>query len=343
MKFPAYLVPVDPRSPIDPAATKLVQEFKYSHPLTACRFDPSGRYAFAAARDNVIVRWELASGKKAELVGHRSWIRGLAFQSALRLLVSGDFHGRVIAWPAEADRPSPLWAVDAHRGWVRAVAASPDGTVIATGGNDPVVRLWAPDGRLVRELPGHASQVYNLAFHPHEPFLVAAELKGSLKQWDWRQGKVVRELDAAPLHMYDGGFRADIGGARGMAFDAAGSLLACAGITEVTNAFAGVGKPMVLLFDWATGKRKPALVTKEAYQGTAWGTAFHPAGYVLAVGGGNGGVLWFWKPDQPQAVHTMGLPNNARDLALHPDGRRLAVAFLDNVLRVYHTGVKGKV
>ena len=50
---------------------------------------------------------------------------------------------------------------------------------------------------------------------------------------------------------------ADHGGARGMAFAADGSKLACSGITNVSNAFAGVGNPAVVLIDWKSGKSTP--------------------------------------------------------------------------------------
>src|SRR5205807_1515673 len=54
----------------------------------------------------------------------------------------------------------------------------------------------------------------------------------------------------------------------------------------------------------------------------------------------HGGALWFWKPDAAQAVHTLALPNNARDLDLHPDGKRLAVPFFDGAVRVYDLAPK---
>ena len=57
-----------------------------------------------------------------------------------------------------------------------------------------------------------------------------------------------------------------------------------AGITNVSNAFAGVGNPLVVVLDWKTGKPRQ-LKPKEEFQGTAWGVAFHPAGYVIAAGG----------------------------------------------------------
>jgi hypothetical protein len=120
-----------------------------------------------------------------------------------------------------------------------------------------------------------------------------------------------------------------------MAFGPDGKLLACAGITNVSNAFAGVGNPLVVLFDWQSGKHKQLLRPKAAFQGTGWGVVVHPAGFVLGVAGGNGGMLYAWKPEAAPDYFALKLKANARDLDLHPDGRRLAVAFNDGAVRIY--------
>jgi len=328
---------------VDPTKTRLVQELKHARPLIGCRFDPSGRFVFAGSEDNTIQRWELATSKKTELTGHKSWVRGLTFQAKEKLLLSGDYTGRILGWPLEADKPTPQFTIDAHKGWVRAVAVAPDGKMLASCGNDHLVKLWSiSDRKPIRELAGHTCHVYHIAFHPSGQHLASADLKGLVKDWDLAKGTAVRDLDAGVLHKYDPVFAADIGGARAMAFNGDGSLLACAGITEVSNAFAGVGKPAVVLFDWPSGKRKQLLGPKEAFQGTAWGVAFHPSGLVIGAGGGNGGALWFWTPEEPQAFFTLKLPNNARDLDLHSDGKRLAVACADGALRIYEMTAKEK-
>src|SRR5207249_1840997 len=142
------------------------------------------------------------------------------------------------------------------------------------------------DGTPVRTLEGHGCHVYNVAFHPNGEHLVSADLRGNVKQWTVAQGTEVRTLDASVLYRYDNTFRADIGGVRSMAFNRDGSLLACAGITDVTNAFAGVGRPVVVLFNWQTGQRAQLLRPAANFQGTAWGVGFHPSGFIAGVGGG---------------------------------------------------------
>jgi WD40 repeat protein len=325
-----------PAPSIDPAQTRLATELKHTSPLFGCRFDPEGKFVFATVQENSVVRFELAGGKKTLLAGHKSWQRGLAFAAKEKLCLTAGYDGQLIAWPLDAESPTPRWQVEAHKGWARAVVVSPDGSLVASCGNDYFVRLWSPaDGKLIRTLEGHACHVYNVAFHPDGKHLVSADLKGVVKQWDLATGKLVRDLDASVLYKYDPTFRADIGGVRSMAFSADGSLLACAGITNVSNAFAGIGNPMIVLFDWASGKTKLLLKPKEAFQGTMWGVVFHPQGYVIGTAGGNGGALWFWKPDAAADVFALKIAQNVRDLALHPDGTRVALACFDGVVRLY--------
>jgi WD40 repeat protein len=325
-----------PAPKIDPTKTHLVKEYKHDSPLLGCRFDPSGQFVFAGAQDNRIVRWCLDNGKKTVLTGHKSWVRALAFAATERLLFSGDYAGRILAWQADAEQPKPISSLEAHRGWVRAVAVSPGGNMLASCGNDHLVKLWSvPDCKLIREITGHACHVYNVAFHPNGKHLISADLKGVVRVWDVVKGETEREMDAKILYKYDPSFLAEIGGVRSMACSADGSLLACAGITNVSNAFAGVGNPLIVLFDYKSGQLKQQLRPKAPFQGTAWGVVIHPAGFIAGVGGGNGGMMWFWKPESAQDFFSLQLPNNARDLDLHSDGRRLAVAFFDGAVRTY--------
>jgi WD40 repeat protein len=354
--------------PLDPTAARVEREFRHASPLLGCRFDPSGRFLLATAQDNTIQRFDLVTGARTALVGHAGWGRGMAVRAAAPrtasvdraaaltaargaavgpaavvtppppadpfTLVSADYHGKLIWWEGAAAAPTPVRTVEAHTGWCRAVALSPDGSTLASCGNDHLVKLWdATTGAPRRTLTGHASHVYNVAFHPSGTRLVSSDLLGTVKDWDLTTGACVRDLDAKVMHKYDPTFRADIGGSRGMAVAPDGRV-ACAGITNVSNAFAGVGNPLVVLFDWADGKSK-VLKPKDAYQGTAWGVGFLNDRTAIAAGGGSGGRVWFWSGADANSTHTLSHAAHIRDLAVHPSGDRFAVACSTGAAVVY--------
>lgn len=326
-----------PTPAVNPEQTRVEREFKSGSPLLSCRCDPTGRYAFAGNELCAVVRFDLESGDQTTLDGHESWVRGMAFSPDGATLYAADFAGRLVWWPVNSEKPEPIRTIEAHQGFNRAVAVSPDGETLATVGNDLFVRLWsASDGSPLGEFAGHESHIYNVLFHPDGNSLVTADLKGVVKHWDLSTGECVRDLDAKKNYIYDKGFRADIGGARSMAFNVDGSQLACGGVTNVTNAFAGVGNAAAVLLNWESGEEIQFHKDKDNLRGVLWGVAFHPGGFLIgAAGGGAGGFLYFWRSEEAQPFFRFKLPNTGRDMDLHPGRSKLAVAHYDSHLRVY--------
>jgi WD40 repeat protein len=323
---------------IDAAKTHAVLEHKHARPLIACRFDPTGKFIFFAAEENAVQRLELATKNVTPLAAHDSWVRAIGFSPAGDVAFTGGYDGRLAWWPAAADKPEPIRVVDAHQGWLRALAVAPGGEKIATCGNDNLVKLWdAADGRLITELAGHASHVYNVAFHPTGETLVSCDLKGVVKEWDVSTASHKRDFaPAAALYKYDTSFRADIGGARSLAFNGDGSRLALGSITNVTNAFAGVGNAAIMLYDTAAGKPVLQFENKEKINGTMWGVAWHSEGFWIGLaGGGGGGWLYFFKEGAANEFFKLKLKTDGRDLAFSPDGTQVAVAHSDSTLRIY--------
>lgn len=315
---------------LDVARAWISQSLVYERILTRCIFSSCGKYLLAAGQHEDVQRWDLATGKRTALVGHRSWVDALAVSTSDKqpTLFSGDLHGELRAWSYQDARPTSAWKrPNAHRGWIRAVAATPDGNLLSAG-NDRVVRLWdGRDGKLIREHSGHENYVFSLAFHPRESVFVSGDLNGRVVAWDYASGKKLRTFDAKQLHTRKSNFLADVGGVRSLAFDRDGKWLACGGMTDAKSNSFCPGKPAILLFDWKTGKIRQTLRPQHTSDGPIKGLAFLAdgtiAGHAEHLNGASS--LEFWKPDAPKSIHVIKR-QSAYCLDLHPDGKRLAAA-----------------
>ncbi len=321
----------------DPSKTHVTKDWAHDSPLISCRFDRTGKWVFAGAQDSRVWRFDCETGQKTELAGHESWVRGMAFSADGQTLITGGYDGRLIWWPVAAEKPTPAKTVEAHHGWIRALAESPSGELLASVGNDLVVRIWKiADGTLVKEFAGgHTRHIYGVAFHPDGKHLATGDLLGNVVDWDLEAGKESRRFTMPVLSKYDETFKADIGGTRGLVFNADGTQLAASGITNVSNAFAGIGNVCVVLANWADGKQIVQYASKAKVQGVAWNVAFHPQGFVVAAGGGRGGgFLFFWKGTEKDEFHAFKLPNVPRDMSLSPDLLQVATPHFDSHLRI---------
>jgi len=95
-------------------------------------------------------------------------------------------------------RPTQLWpAVQrGHAASVNAVACSPDGTLLASGGSDGVIRLYCvSNGRLLHVLEGHQDWVTAVAFTSDGAWLASGSHDHSVRLWEVAQGRQVRVLE----------------------------------------------------------------------------------------------------------------------------------------------------
>lgn len=277
---------------------------------------PDGRL-LAAGEDRAIRVW--AAGNGAELCtlnGHAGRVTGLAFLPAAGgdapRLVSSSADGSVKVWDLRAGAVAA--EVRGHGGAVVAVAAAPDGSLVASVGVDRAVRIWNPgDGAGRLALPPQSEAVTALAvgraYNGRGLRLVTGTADGTVRLWDPSTGQPLTTL---PGH---------ITVVRGMTFSASGQLLATAS-----------GDQTVRVINATNGKLVSVLV---GHDRDVAAVAFNPDGRYTATGGRDGSVrIW--------ATHTgrelfafRGHRNAVTGIAFHPDGKRVASAGRDGRVLVW--------
>ncbi len=216
---------------------------------------------------------------------------------------------------------------DMHNDWIYCSALSPDGKILATGGQDYSIKLWnTTSGELIATLDHHQSWVSALAFSPDGKLLASSEQSGHFNNivviWDVEKKTILKKIDSVMLGI-DHGFNE-------LSFSPDGSQIA--GVFEFDS--------LTYVIDVAEGKTIKKLIQhiSEIPPGTYYGgvaVSYSPDGKYL-VSCDRDSTFIVWSTEDWEVVYKEYFAFNSIwgnrtgseviDLVFSPDGRYLSLA-----------------
>ncbi len=153
----------------------------------------------SGSEDHMVIVWQDGQTRPLRYLQCKAAVRTVAASPKGAWIVVGLDNGSLVRWDLDQENPEPVEFKNPHRGKVTALAFSPDGEYLATGGEDySIVLRRVADGEVVYvfdEEHGvyspHQGTITSLHFTPQATLVSAARDK-TLRIW--RLGKKAVEL-----------------------------------------------------------------------------------------------------------------------------------------------------
>lgn len=156
-------------------------------------FSANGRMIASAGGDKDVRLFDMReSVKSTPMPGHSEEITGLAFGMGGKLLASGARDLTIRVW--DTDQCSVRYVLD-QPDWVRDLAASPDGNILAAACKDGIVSLYDFEtGAHMGMINAHIDGADAVAFSPDGSLLATGGRDGVVKVWGLESGALLAEL-----------------------------------------------------------------------------------------------------------------------------------------------------
>ncbi|MEM9447479.1 MAG: WD40 repeat domain-containing serine/threonine-protein kinase [Cyanobacteria bacterium P01_E01_bin.6] len=197
-----------------------------------------------------------------------------------------------------------------HDAWVRSVAISADGQLIASGSGDKTVKLWSVEtGQLLHTLTGHSTWVRGVAISPDQQMVASVSNDKTIRLWHAHTGDHLQTLTGH------------------------GDWIRAVTFLPIEGGLATAGQDKIIHV-WDL-KRNMMVRTLQGHAHWVLALAHHPDGKRL-FSGSRDRTIRCWNLASGKCEYTLsGHTSEVSSLAITPDGNQLLSGSGDQTIRVW--------
>ena len=352
----------------------LRQELVGHHaPISCFVFSPDGETIATGSTAALLKLWDARSGEVRTKEGseHQLSVESIAVSPGGTTMISGSEDGSIAVWDLESGSRQVTFSQDTNA--VYAVAPSPDGRYIASGGGregegeDGSARIWVwdlSDETESRSWETGGEYVGDLFFSPDGTELVSLT-ESKVEIWDWRTGDRLeehvsdsRELpvwacfsqDGQRLAINDGQslvIRSRVEDGEDLVLDRETTVAGPVSFHPVRDLLVAVSDSEVMVWDYL---KREQVASFSAGNDDVWSLVFNHDGRTL-VTGSESGIVKMWDFDKvvrlgvgrtSERLASAGLiakitahDSSVNAIRFTPDSRLLVTGGRDNIIKIW--------